>query len=126
MNLYEEVTNNLVEQEELFEMANIDKDAANLPADLWTEAKSKYRDKPDHKPRVKVETKNAGRFPIEISDDPKPLLSTKNLNKEDLRLINGVIPYIKRNTDLFLKLYNGEITEGKFFIELSKRNDYDI
>lgn len=122
--MYKEINNNLKETEDLFEMANLKANRTKLKADLWVEEKGEERKKKDKEPRVKISTINHGRFPISISSNPKPLASLEGFKKEDLDIINNAKPYIKRNRDILLKLYNGEIDIEDLLDELAKRGDY--
>lgn len=122
--MYSEIKKNLEEFEDLCEMANLKSQRTNLIADLWVEEKGDERQKSDNLPRVKVKTKNHGRFPISISENPEPLEPISGFKKEDLDIINNAKPYIKRNRDILLQYYNGEIDIEDLLDELANRNDY--
>lgn len=122
--MYREIKVNLQEQEDLFEMSNLKSARTNLKADLWVEEKGETRSVGHNEPRVKVTTINHGRFPISISGRPKPLKSTEGFKKEDLDIIKNVTPFIRRNRDILLQFYKGEIDIDDLLSELSKRGDY--
>lgn len=99
------------DEELLYEMANVDPQDSGLPSELQSLAKGKTR--VAHGPRVKVYTPNFGFIPIALGDKVElpNSMKHKDFQKEDMKNIKAAIKYIEQNKELFLKHWNGEITD---------------
>lgn len=109
----EETTINFLNNEnQLFEMANIHPEESGIKPMLYSTFNGKNKFK--HGPRVKVETINLGLVSILLPDitlDKK--YNIKTIENEDKRLINEAIKYIKKNLNVFMNHWNGQIRDDE-------------
>ena len=108
----------ILNEELLWEMANIHPIESGLPSELQSLAKGK--DRVSHAARVKVMTPNFGWVSIQIEPEVKlpSSMQHKNFQNQDLKNIDAAIEYIKMNRDLFMKHWNGEITDKELLNSL--------
>lgn len=106
------------EKELLWEMANPHPNDTGLPSMLQSLYDGKHR--VSHAARVKVDTPNFGLVPIQIDPEVKlpKSMQHKNFQNQDLKNIDAAIEYIKMNRDLFMKHWNGEITDKELLNSL--------
>ena len=74
-------------------------------------------------PIVKVSTNQHGRLPIQLKPEVK-LAVQKNLKKEDEDIVNNAISYISANLEVFLKHWDGEITDMEL-LNILPRHDFE-
>lgn len=101
-------------QEAVMTMANIHKVRTGLNVNIWSDGEGCLRNKPDHKPRVKLST-SEGDVSVSIEPEPKILAPKQWKNKfkqQTLKDIEAGMAYVGRNYDLFLQHYND--TDGTF------------
>lgn len=103
----------ILNEELLWEMANIHPIESGLPSELQSLAKGK--DRVSHAARVKVMTPNFGWVSIQIEPEVKlpSSMQHKDFQKEDLKNINAAIKYIKKYKEVFLAHWNGEIEDSE-------------
>ena len=104
--MYKEIKDNLKEQEELFEMANLSPKRTGLKLSIWSDGAGKFRNKSDKRPRIKVGKNDTLIASISLDDSLEILAKSKGLKQHDLKAIEEAKEYIKENLDLFIKHYN--------------------
>ena len=97
--------------EELFEMANIDKEISGLNFSIYSTYKGVEQNYEHHLPRIKVETSNKKRIPISVTPDSKLLINRK-YKKEDQKRIEAAIKYVNKHYKLFEMHWNGDIDDS--------------
>lgn len=121
MNDINQAMGKLKKSDLLYEMANPHPQDTGLPSMLQSLYDGEHR--VSHGPRVKVETPNFGLVPIAINKKNGKVelpesMKHKDFQKEDNKCINAAIKYIEQNKELFLKHWNGEITDKQLLNEL--------
>lgn len=110
----------------LFEMANIVKSKSGLDVDIWSEHRGVERNVPHNLPRIKLSTSDAS---IVISIEPQPeLLALSNINEKNAkRVFSKGIKYVGDNYDLFKKHYmdlDDSFDDEMLFAALRERGVY--
>jgi len=106
---------NTLQQDLLFEMANLSQKKTGLPVIIWVRANSESGDGQHNSPRIKFQNNTATRcdsnslIPISIDTDPKILIKnpTLNISSEQLELIRQ---WIIRNYETLISYWNGDYT----------------
>lgn len=115
-NLYKEVNTNLHEQQELFEMANIQPWESGLKSEINVLFNGKKTS--GHQARVKVLlSDNATWFPVPVFKEPNKRLYNK-LKQDDKLRVDEVIKYVTKHGELFQQHWNGDITDYELFTAL--------
>lgn len=112
------LTESSLENEYLFEMANVHPNVSGLKTSLHALGNGAAMGLP-HGPRVKVTTNQHGMVPIQLRPEVK-LAVTKSLRKEDTDIINVAISYISSNLQLFLDHWDGKIDDKELLNSLPK------
>lgn len=99
-----------IDNQSLFEMANISTKKTGLPVIVWISVKFE-----NHKPRIKIMNKNC-KVSISIEDKPQILVGNCKSNK----IIEQVKKWIKINKNVLLDYWNMKITTDEA-IELLKK-----
>lgn len=123
----EEMTSRLTEMVEeslnedcLFEMANISKKKTKLPVIVWVQTKIITR---HESPRIKFLNSTADKtqknllVPLSISNDPKILSRNTRLNISSAQF-EEVRQWVIRNRDLLMQLWNDDITSDEFIDQM--------
>lgn len=101
-------------EEYLFEMANIEKEDTGLPYNIWIDSLGKDRKGKHNDPRIKIQIKEDNLLPIDVTDDPQvPEGVLKVLGDEFIKKFAKVKNYIKAYKEVFLAHYNKEISDAQ-------------
>ena len=112
----------LIENEKLEEMANIQPRTTKLHGVLYSTCNGANEGYP-HGPRVKIKTKNAGRFPIILKPSVKPVTADglyKNLQNEDKLIVDEAVDYVKAHQKELLAHWDGIIGDEQLRKVLTK------
>ena len=96
----------------LYEMSNISQRKTGVDAVIWYSTRNGQ-----HGPRIKLGLKSnliscGDCVSISIEDEPKVVAGNPNLFSKDT--IQDAITWVKKNKDLLMKVWNGEITYDDF------------
>ena len=109
MDLIEELEK--LDEDYLFEMAQVSKDDTGLPYDLWIDGMGKDRNNTHNTPRIKVRVKDK-LIPMTIDkDNPDIPESVKKMGTTTFKGISKIRKYIKEYYSVFMKHWNREITD---------------
>ena len=113
-------------EEDLFEMANLDKATTGLPVNLWVDSSGLERDNRHSQYRIKMQndygekTHKNSLIPISLDPYEPRILVDKpiNIKKRDLKL---VYQYITDNYNLFKAHMEGELTDAQLIRALEEK-----
>lgn len=110
--------NEYINEDFLFEMANIESKYTGLKNTIWVNtvipgspAQSKHK-----KPRIKIEI-NHELVPFSIEDEPRILVKNINISSKEY---NAICEFIKNNKDILLDYNKGNIGTGELIEKLRK------
>ena len=110
----------ILDEDLLYEMANISHEDTGLSADIWADSEGKERNV-SHRdsPRVKIK-KNRKMIPITIEEHPKVVAHTMSKKQKEkvYRNYKDVFTFVGKYYKIFLKHYNKEINDRQLFKEL--------
>lgn len=102
---------NTLNEDVLFEMANIKANRTGLKYDIWLDSLGVDRKNEHSNPRIKIQVDN-NLIPIEISNDPQiPDSVMKNLGKEFISNFPQVKKWVKAYKDILLAHYYKKIDD---------------
>lgn len=96
----------ILDEDLLFEMANVSTEDTKLPYELWIDSAGSERNVNHNSPRIKVNV-DGDMIPVSISDNPKVLVS----GKDNFKGKSEITKYIKKYLDVFIKHWNKELTD---------------
>lgn len=109
-------------EESLYEMAKVSKKDTNLPYDLWIDGAGKDRKNTHHSPRIKVDV-NHELVPFLIDENnPDIPESVKKNGTSSFKDIELIKQYVKEYYDIFMKHWNGEISDREALNSLNELN----
>lgn len=120
---------NNLDEEMLFEMANISPKDSGVRYPMWVDSVGEDRDNKHSLPRLKVQYKGQ-KIPVLISDDPQILRNVQDvLGFSSFKDFNQVKSFIKQNKELLLKHWKGKVTDKELLntlipYEPKRRNRY--
>ena len=126
-NLYSSITTNLLEQEDLCEMANLPASKTHIKFTIWSDGAGKYRERKDYGPRIKVGLRDEFLISLSLDEDLRVLYRSKNYKPSYDKYLNEARDYIRRNLDLFQKHYNShsdEYDDSDLRDDLAERGDF--
>lgn len=102
----------------LMEMANLSKRSTGLDVIIWLQINNPQNAGKHNMPRIKFQNNTSDKgqldegIPMSISDTPEILLKSDKLNtvKLDSKQVNAIKSWVKRNKDLLIGYWNGELT----------------
>lgn len=107
---YVDELNNL-DEDMLFEMANMTPQETGLPYKIWFDGGAEVRKVPHSTPRVKIRYEGSW-IPITISDSPEiPKSVLKNSRIKDVPKLQDVKDFIIKYKDILLKHWQGELSD---------------
>lgn len=127
--IYKEILNEDMELDEdlLFEMANIVKSKSGLDVDIWSEHRGAERNTKHSLPRIKL-SKNEMSIVTTISKSPEILSTSKGLGKDKAkREFSKGVKYVGDNYDIFEKHYmdtDDSFDDEALFSALRNRGAY--
>ena len=107
---------NKIEEELLYEMASVSKEDTGLPYKLWLDSAGTNRNTKHNEIRIKVEV-DGDRIPV-IVDKENPYIS-KSVGKT-IPNFKEIQEYIVKYYDVFVKHWNGELTDRQALNMLNK------
>lgn len=116
----------IINEETLFEMANLSPKRTGLKVTIWSDNDGKIRNLPHNIPRVKV-GRNDYWVVISIEGDPVIKAQSSNIKKSEMSQIMEGIEYVSRNFDIFLKHFNSsneEFDDQDLVDALRERGEY--
>lgn len=115
-----EMVDDSLNEDCLFEMANISKKKTKLPVIVWVQTKIRTR---HESPRIKFLNSTANKtqtsllVPLSISDDPKILSRNTQLSISSAQF-EEVRQWVIRNRELLMQLWNDDITSDEFIDQM--------
>ena len=95
----------------LFEMANLEKRDTGLPYDIWIDSAGKSRSNShSNTPRIKIDV-NGDLIPVEISDNPDIPDSVKKQGVPNIPHFSEIKKYVKAYKKVFLAHYLNQISD---------------
>lgn len=94
----------ILEENILFEMAQVSKKDTKLPYNLWIDSVGKGRNVPHNTPRLKVDV-DGDLIPVSIQETPEILVN------KTFPYSAEIFKYVKKYLQVFLKHWNNEITD---------------
>lgn len=95
----------------LFEMANLEKRDTGLPYDIWIDSAGKSRgNEHSDTPRIKIDV-NGDLIPVEISDDPDIPSSVKKQGIPNIPHFSDIKKYVKAYKKVLLAHYLNQISD---------------
>lgn len=111
---------NNLDEDMLFEMANMTPQETGLPYKIWFDSGSSARNLPHSIPRVKIQYEGSW-IPITISDSPEiPTSVLKNSRIKDVPKIQEVKDFIIKYKDILLKHWQGEFSDFQLMSAIVK------
>ena len=120
---------NNLDEDMLFEMANISPKDSGVRYPMWVDSVGENRNNMHTLPRLKVQYKGQ-KIPVLLSDEPQIPESVQDvLGFSSFKDFNQVKEFIKQNKDLLLKHWNGKVTDKELLNTLipytpKRRNRY--
>ena len=115
------------EDTELFEMTNLSPKRTGLKVSIWSDGGGKFRQRKDHKPRIKIGKNDKALVSVGLEKDVPILAKEPGLKASDLKAIDEARNYIKRNLQLFKKHYNSHsdnYDDEDLKNDLAKKGEY--
>lgn len=116
----------IVNEDSLFEMANLSPKRTGLKVTIWSDNDGISRNLKHNYPRVKI-GKNKDWVVVSIERNPKILSKSSNIKKSEMDHIKDGIDYVGRNHDIFLKHFmsnNEEFDDQDLMNALRERGEY--
>lgn len=111
---------NNLDEDMLFEMANMTPQETGLPYKIWFDSGPSARNVPHSIPRVKIQYEGSW-IPITISDSPEiPTSVLKNSRIKDVPKIQEVKDFIIKYKDILLKHWQGEFSDFQLMSAIVK------
>ena len=124
MSRVKSIVEEILNEEELFEISNIRKKYTRLPVNIWLDDIGAYRKNTHYKPRIKFQANKSDKvmgigIPMSISVKPEVLIDDPKTELNSYE-IGQVKNFIVRNYDLLMKYWNQEIDILEFLQKVKK------
>lgn len=124
MSRFKSIVEEILNEEELFEMSNVRKKYTRLPVNIWLDDIGAYRKNTHYGPRIKFQANKSDKvtgmgIPMSISVKPEVLIDDlkTELNSYEIGQVKN---FIVRNYDLLMKYWNQEIDILEFLQKVKK------